>query len=130
MKAILLPLIERYSYENQRHVGPSSWVIDIFLSLSIPYESLVSVLETMFYNDEVPFRGKNRRYIASDLLVVVERWVRESAQSGGTLLGSEDAALSVSQTLQVLLKARDVLSEEMREEAQVLRLRVEQGLRR
>ena len=84
----------------------------------------------MFYNDEVPFRGRNRRYIASDLLVVVERWLRESAQSGGTLMGSDDASLSVSQTLQVLLQAQGVLDERQREECQVLRMRLEQGLRR
>lgn len=84
----------------------------------------------MFFNDEIPFRGRKRSYIANDLLVVVERWMRESVQSGGRMLGSEDACLGVSQTLQVLLAANGVLDEERRELAQMLRVRLEQGLRR
>lgn len=46
------------------------------------------------------------------------------------MLGGEDAAVGVSQTLQVVLTAQGVLDEREREVCQVLRLRIEQGLRR
>lgn len=122
-------MIERYSFEFQRTVGPPTWVVDIFLDLGAPYESIVSTLESMFYNDEVPFKGRHRHYISSDMLHVIQRWYAESAQQGAkALFGGEDNAVAISQTLGVL-QTQGGMDEARVEEARVLRERVEVLLR-
>lgn len=122
-------MLERYSFEYQRHVGPPTWVVDTFLDLSVPYESLISTLEAMFYNDEIPFRGKNRKYIAADMLHVIQRWFAESSQMGvkGALFGGEENARVISHTLGVL--AANGLDERQAEEASILKARIEHVVR-
>jgi nuclear pore complex protein Nup155 len=104
----LLPILERYSLEHQRGTttsttssfGPTShWVIDLFLDLGVAFESLYAVLEAMYYTEEAPFQGANRRYIAADLVYLLQGWFNDSAQLGGMVFGSEAAAERVSETL-------------------------------
>lgn len=125
--AVLLPLLERYAFEFQRGVGPATWVVDVFLDLQVPFDILVAVLEGMFYNDEVPFKGRNRRHIASDMLHLISRWFAESTQYGTSPFGSDETALAISQTLQVL--QQNGLDERQAQECQILRVRIEQFLR-
>jgi len=126
---MLLSMLERYSFEYQRAVGPSTWVVDIFLDLKASYEVLVATLEGIFYNDEVPFKGRNRHYISSDMLHVISRWYAESSHQGAkTLFGGVDNAISISQTLG-LLQTQGGLDEIRVEEARALRERVEMLLR-
>lgn len=98
----LLPLLERYSLEHQRRVIGAHWVVDMFLDLGVPHESLYGVLEAMFYTDEAPFHGSNRRIISADLLYVLEAWFVESARLGGMVFGSDMMAERVSETLLLL----------------------------
>lgn len=86
----------------------------------------------MFYNDEVPFKGRNRRFIVPDLLNVVHRWMAESAQTGGRMFGSEENTVAVSELLRDLLEqgAGAGLGEDVVEEVRMLRGRVDVGLRR
>jgi len=130
--AILLPLLLRYSYEFQRNTSPPTWISTLFLDLSVPHETLMSILEAMFYNDEVPFRGRNRKYIVPDLLNIVQRWMTESAQTGGRMFGSEENTVAVSELLRDVSEqgASAGLSEDVVEEMRVLRARVDAGLRR
>lgn len=97
----LVPLLERYSLEHQRHLQ-THWVIDLFLGLGIPHESLYGVLEAIYYNDEAPFHGSNRRIIGADLLYLLEVWLAESTRPGGTVYGSEAMAARVSETLMLV----------------------------
>ncbi|KAI9756653.1 MAG: hypothetical protein M4579_003742 [Chaenotheca gracillima] len=123
----LLPMLERYAYENQRDVGPPAWVIDTFLDIHVPYESLLSVLEGMFYNDEAPFRGRNRRVIGNDILYLCQKWFSESLRSGGRAFGDEGTAAAVSQTLQVV--GQNDMDPAKQQELWTLRERIEQHLR-
>lgn len=86
----------------------------------------------MFSNDEVPFKGRNRRFIVPDLLNVVQRWMAETAQMGGRMFGSEENTVAVSELLKDLLEqgANAGLSEDVVEEVRLLRGRVDVGLRR
>lgn len=95
----LVPLLERYSLEHQRHLNGKHWVIDLFLDLGIPHESLYGVLEAMYYNDEAPFQGTNRRIIGADLLYLLEAWFQESTRPGAIPYGSETMAARVSEAL-------------------------------
>ena len=83
--SFLLYVLEKYSFEHQRNVGPATWVIDVFLSLQVPYERLFSVLEAMFYNNEAPFNGNNRRIIGNEIVYVTQQWFQETARAGSVL---------------------------------------------
>lgn len=98
----LVPMLERYSLEHQRHVGPPHWVVDLFLDLGVAHESIYAVLEAMYYTDEAPFQGANRRYIAIDLVYLLGGWFNESMRLGGMVFGSDVVAERVSETLLLL----------------------------
>jgi len=123
----LVPMLKRYAYEFQNNVGPETWVMDTFIDVQVPYESLVSVLEGMFYNDEAPFQGRNRRYIANDLIYVISLWFRETSRGAEAVFGGESNAEGVSQLLQVLMQSG--LDEQRGQQCQALRLRIEHTLR-
>ncbi len=120
-------MLEKYAFEYQRGVGPSTWVIDIFLDLQVHHESLLPVLEAMFYNDEAPFQGRNRRYIGNDMLYLIQRWFHDSGRGGGRIFGGDTNALAISQTL--LMLQQNGIDEDKAEECQALRMRIEQMLR-
>lgn len=124
---ILLPMLERYALEHQRGVGPPTWVVDLFLDLGVTHETIFSVLENMLYTDEAPFHGANRRYIARDLLYLIERWFHESVRMGGVVFGSDAVAARVSETL-LLIQQGGMAPEQVRA-AQMLRARIAEVLR-
>jgi nuclear pore complex protein Nup155 len=101
---LLVPMLERYAFEHQRGVGESTWVMDLFIDVKIPYETLISVLETMFYNDEAPFEGRNRRYIAKEMLYVIRKWYETCLLGNMRLFGGGDNAATITQTLEMLMK--------------------------
>lgn len=120
----LVPLLERYSLEHQYHrqLNRTHWVIDLFLDLGVPHESLYGVLEAMFYTDEAPFHGSNRRIIAADLLYLLDAWFMESARPGGTVFGSDVMADRVSETLLLLQQGGG--TQDIVEASQQLRQRI------
>ncbi|EHY59224.1 hypothetical protein HRR83_001507 [Exophiala dermatitidis] len=101
---VLLPILEKYSFEHQRNVAPAHWVVDIFLELEIPYERLFEVLETMFFSGDAPFVGSNRKYIASEIAYVVGKWFHDSMRAGTVIFGSDTGAARVEETMQALLQ--------------------------
>lgn len=124
----LLPMLERYSLEFQRGVGPSTWVIDLFLDLEVSHDKLYTILEAMFYNDEAPFQGANRRYIAHDLLYLIQRWYHDTVRMGGIVFGSDSMAARVSEVL-LLLQQSGSLTPELVQLAQELRVRIDDVIR-
>ncbi|KAK2743840.1 hypothetical protein FQN55_007060 [Onygenales sp. PD_40] len=124
---ILVPMLERYVLEQQLGVGPDTWVVDLFLDLQVAHELIYTVLESLFYNDEVPFHGKNRRYIGRDLLYLISRWFQESLRVGGGAFGSDTFAARVSEML--LLLQQSGMDEQSVQVCRDLRVRIEQSLR-
>ena len=124
----LLPMLERYAIEHQRHVGPATWVVDLFLDLGVAHESLYAVLEAMYYTDEAPFHGSNRRYIAHDLLYLLDNWFHETVRLGGMVFGSDIVAERVSETLLLLQQGGGITPEQL-EMAHTLRSRIDELLR-
>lgn len=122
----LLPLLERYAFEHQRGVGPVNWVLDVFLDLHIPCESLFAVLEMMLYNDEAPFHGPSRKYLAPGLLYLAQRWYHDTSRDNGFLFGSDENATRVSHALEMMLQTG--ISAEKAEECQILRRKIAQTL--
>ncbi|KAL8896085.1 MAG: hypothetical protein Q9192_003271 [Flavoplaca navasiana] len=125
--ADLLPMLKRYAFNFQHNVGPATWVVDIFTDLQVPYEAIYAVLENMFYNDEAPFQGRNRRLIGNDIVYVARAWFQDSIRGSGTVFGGEDNALAVSEMLHTVMQSG--LDERRLEECQNLRMRIENMLR-
>jgi nuclear pore complex protein Nup155 len=124
---ILLPMLERYVIENQLGVGRSTWIVDLFLNLQVAHELLYTILESLFYNDEVPFHGANRRYIAHDLLYLIQRWFHDTVRVGGGVFGSGALAGRVSEML--LLLQQSGLDGDAVQLCQDLRMKIDQILR-
>lgn len=123
----LVPMLERYSLEFQRNVGPPTWVVDLFLDLGIGHDALYFVLETMYYTDEAPFHGTNRRFIAQDILYLLEGWFATSVQLGGMVFGSDVVAERVSELLLILTQS-NVISPDQLPAIQKLMSRIEEVL--
>lgn len=123
----ILPMLERYRFQEQRGVGPDTWVIDTLVEIGVPFESMFPVLEGMFYNDEQPFHGRNRRIIAADVVYVAMLWFRATTRGKGKMLGGDENAAAVSQTL-LLLQQSGGLDGQRLEECTGLRVRIEHML--
>ncbi|KAK5111503.1 hypothetical protein LTR85_011851 [Meristemomyces frigidus] len=126
----LLPLLERYAINPQEYPPESpTWAVDIFLELGVPHETLLPVLEQVYYGNEHPFTGSKRKVIAGHMVYLVGEWVKESERRGERVVcGSEENASLVSDCLASLLRGRD-LDAASRREAESLGAIVAQAAR-
>jgi len=125
---VLLPMLERYALEFQRGVGPTTWVLDLFLDLGVPYESLLLALERLYYANEQPFQGKNRRILGGDLIYLLTRWFVASERGGDRVIfGSEDYVAGVQEIIELLLKSNDLDSTRLAD-AESLRFKIRQTI--
>ena len=86
----------------------------------------------MFYADETPFSGRNRRFIARDIVYVVGKWLGDRADwrvRGMDVLGGEASAVEVEQLIGVLVGEGWLGDEGLIEEGRVLRERIARILR-
>lgn len=124
----VLPLLETYAFTHQRGVGPQTWVVDVFLDLLVAHDQIVAVLESVFYNNEAPFVGRQRKWIAHDLVHVVDAWFNESTRGGGYAFGGVENAAMVQELLRVVEES-GCLEREWMGLAVDLRARIEMVLR-
>ncbi|GIZ43201.1 hypothetical protein CKM354_000643600 [Cercospora kikuchii] len=127
--ATLLPLLEAYAYEPRAQHPPESWAIDMFLDLEVPCETLLPVLESMFYSNMQPFVGAKKRKLAEKMVYVIRRWYEESERSGErALFGSEENLNMVQDCLSSL--GRDAsLGQEVRDAALAMSGQISNALR-
>jgi nuclear pore complex protein Nup155 len=123
----ILPIVERYSLQHQRNVGPPTWVVDLFLDLEVAHETIYTTLENMFYNDEAPLTGANKKYIATDLLYIIQRWFSDTLRVGGAVFGSDVMAARISEML--VLVQQNGLPGEYVQMAQELRVQIDNSIR-
>lgn len=125
---VLLPLLEKYflEHETQHGASTSTWVVDLFLDLNVAHETLYTSLEALFYNDEVPFHGENRKGIGKDLVYLIQRWFQDSVRVGGGVFGSDALAGRVSEVLHLLQQSG--LNRDLVEVCRDLRMKIEQSL--
>lgn len=123
----LLPKLKKYDYEFQRNVGADTWVVDCMIDAGVEFDTIFTILVDMLYNNEAPFRGGNRQYIADDILHVAQRWFQDSGRGTTILFGAEQNARAVQETLTSLLQ--NGLSREKREDCQALVAKIDQYLR-
>ncbi|KAF2836043.1 putative non-repetitive nucleoporin [Patellaria atrata CBS 101060] len=126
---VLLPMLEAYAHISAPGQGPAHWVVEVFLDAGVAHETCFVVLENMFYNEEPPFHGRNKRPICNDLVYVAQKWLEESARTGQQPFGGMENAVAVNELLGLVLRDGG-LDHQRREIATVLRARVDAMLRR
>lgn len=125
----LVPMLERYWMLFTEHKPPIDWVIDLFLDLEISHETLLPVMEQMYYGNEHPFVGSKRRLLATQMVHLLSSWLRESERRGErTVFGSDENVSLVSDCLASLLRGGD-LDAGTRREAETLAAEVQRVTR-
>ncbi|KAK6437296.1 hypothetical protein LTR95_006511 [Oleoguttula sp. CCFEE 5521] len=119
----LLPLLLRHAILDPSMAGsPETWALDIFLppsTLSIALEALLPILEQLYYSNEHPFVGVERRGLAGGIVHVIEAWMEESLRRGDRMpFGGEAEMEGAVDLLRRLLASRDGLGREARGRAE------------
>lgn len=125
--SVVIPLLEKYAFENQRNVAPQTWVMDLLIDIGIPFDTLLLILDRMLYNDEPPFQNRNRSFIAKDILYVIGKWYRNSVGSSHRVFGSDEIAEEIIKKLNIL--CQNGLNQAESAEAQDLIVRIQRALR-
>ena len=87
--------------------APLTWALDVFIGVNAPFESLVSTLEGLWYSEEYPFTGRQRKLIVKWIIYTVEQW-EESSRRTGVLFGGENNALGLADLLRVVLGGNEL----------------------
>lgn len=104
---MLLPILTEWAFDdsakNQRN-SLETWVIELFTDLSIPHEALVTGLEDLFYNPEVPWNSDRIRAKVAQLLVyTINNWYEDTARGGGIIFGGDDNAVVMLDLLKAVV---------------------------
>lgn len=81
--ADIVPLLEKYAYEQQRDVGPPGWAVNALVDAGVSEETILRVLEDMFWREEIPFVGAARKRLLGDACVAAESWWHRALRKGG-----------------------------------------------
>jgi nuclear pore complex protein Nup155 len=123
----LIPMLETYAITFQNGVGPRTWLIDLFIHVNYPFETIVAVIEAMYYNDSAPFVGRNKKILVDHILYACEQWFEDCMRSNQRLFGSQENAQSISRMLQELVQ--NGLQPEEQEQANELRRKIDRTFR-
>ncbi|KAF2484967.1 Non-repetitive/WGA-negative nucleoporin C-terminal-domain-containing protein [Neohortaea acidophila] len=125
----LVPMLERYFIEPRENKPPLTWVPDLFLDLDIPHETLLPVMEQMYYGNEHPFTGAKRKLLAAQMVYLLQRWVKDSERKGERVpCGSAENASVVADAAASLMRSGD-LDAETKKTAESLTSIVQRALR-
>jgi nuclear pore complex protein Nup155 len=140
---IVLQLLLQYDLEYYTHDAQSTardvsfnanltWPIDVLVRLPAPFEYLVATFEALWYAQEAPFAGRNKKLLAKWSIYTIEQWGVASRRSG-TLFGSPENAIGLAEFMRVLLSS-DAFGREVEDQAWLQRGRtvrdlVEEGAR-
>jgi hypothetical protein len=71
----------------------------------VPYETILAVLESLFYrNAETTWSGRRHELVARLTVYVARIWRGKSSKGGGVIFGSEENAAAVSEVLKMVLE--------------------------
>lgn len=93
----------------------------MFVRVNAPFETLVATIEALWYAQDVPFTGRNRKYLAKWLIYTVEEWGQASHRLGGALYGGEENAIGLADCLRVVLGANELPRDTLEDRAWVER---------
>ncbi|TAQ83782.1 hypothetical protein B7494_g7897 [Chlorociboria aeruginascens] len=120
----LIPLIERYSLEQQNNVGPRTWAIDLFIHIQFPYETILSTLNSMWLNDIAPFVGRHKNILGEHIIYTAKQWYDDCIRNNTRIFGGEQNAAQIDEILAMVMPALDM---ERREEGNELRKRIQRS---
>ncbi|KAF2035093.1 nucleoporin-domain-containing protein [Setomelanomma holmii] len=103
------------------HNANLTWPIDVFLKLNAPFEYLVATLEALWYAQEPPFNGRNRKLLVKWIIYLVEQWGITSRRTG-PLFGGAENAIGLADLMRVVLGS-DVLGRDIEDQTWVQRAR-------
>ena len=105
-----------------------TWPIDLLLDLSIPHETLVTVLEDLFYSPEALWtKEKTKSRIAQLLVYTIDAWFDNTARAQGVVFGSDENAVKMLELVKEVLGFR-ALGRDGNDEAERVREKVERVL--
>lgn len=139
---MLLPQLVEYALRdlpdapaNNPRAAPASldsytWPIDKMLELNIPHETLVTVLEDIFYSPEATWtKQKTKSRVAQLLVYTIEAWFDVSARGQGIAFGSDENAVKMLELVKEALTYLDsTRSKEGKDAAERVREKVERVL--
>jgi nuclear pore complex protein Nup155 len=97
------------------------WPIAVFVKLKAPYENLVATLEALWYAQEQPFAGRNRKLLVKWIIYLIEEWAKASRRTG-TLFGGPENAIGLAEVMRIILGS-DVLGRDMDDQSWIQRAR-------
>ena len=123
---IVLQLLLQYDLEYYTHDSQSrardltfnaslTWPIDILIRVNAPFEYLVATFEALWYAQEAPFAGRNRKLLAKWSIYTIEQWGSASRRSG-IPFGSPENAIGLAEFMRVLLSS-DVFGRDVEDQA-------------
>ncbi|RMZ73349.1 non-repetitive nucleoporin [Pyrenophora seminiperda CCB06] len=98
-----------------------TWPIDVFIKINAPFENLVATLEALWYAQEQPFAGRNRKLLVKWIIYLVEEWSKISRRTG-TLFGGPENAIGLAEVMRIILGS-DVLGRDMDDQSWIQRAR-------
>jgi nuclear pore complex protein Nup155 len=125
---MIIPLIERYAIEQQHNIGPKTWVPDLFIEVGFPHESIVAVLQNMWYGNIAPFTEGRKKVLADHIVVVLEDWYKVCKSRNEILFAGEENCEGIVELLGVL-EQEGGLDGEGRERITELRRKILRTLR-
>ncbi|KAI6248804.1 Nucleoporin [Erysiphe necator] len=124
---ILIPMLEKYALEFQFQTGPRMWLPELFIEVGITYETILSTLQDMWYQNIAPFTDRRRNILAEHILYVIEQWYEECMRANGRLFGSDEIATSILELLDALVTSN--LSAQDRDLCEELKRRIMRAYR-
>lgn len=101
--------LEYYTHDRNSNAGGKliysaniSWPIDILVRLNAPFEYLVATFEALWYAQEAPFNGRNKKLLVKWSIYTIEQWGIISRRSGA-LFGGAENAIGLAEYMRVVL---------------------------
>ena len=98
-----------------------TWPLDVFFKLNAPFESLLATLEALWYAQEAPFSGRNRKLLVKWIIYTIEQWAATSRRTGA-LFGSAENAIGLAELLRIVLGS-EILGRDVDDQSWVQRAR-------
>lgn len=117
---ILIPMIETYAFNNDTG---GNWVPDLFIHVRFEHETIVTVLQNMYYSEAQPFMGRNKHVLVEHTLYVIKDWYRECTRHNKAIFGGDDNARGIDNILNELVDSQLFTADE-RDQANTLRRQI------
>ncbi|PBP16344.1 hypothetical protein BUE80_DR012878 [Diplocarpon rosae] len=125
----MIPLLASYCAEKQFQLGPRTWLVDLFIEVKFPFETIISVLRDLWSNSAPPFLGSKKGALASWMVYTIEMWYQDCVLTNQPLFGGEANAESVTDILIEIESAPGGLDQTDLQASQELRRKILRAFR-